>query len=93
MTVEELAAVLKTEHRLRIVKDEKELYMGLMGNFTPYAIFEELRNEIVKKFCVVPEIRHRKWHAKDLTPPIHPEETPTYSFSDLQVMLYYTIYI
>lgn len=47
----------------------------------------------VKRFCPVPEIRHKEWKKRGLMPPMKPEETPEFSFSDLQMTLYNTIYI
>lgn len=45
------------------------------------------------RFCPVPEIRHKEWKKRGLMPPMKPEETPEFSFSDLQMTLYNTIYI
>lgn len=47
----------------------------------------------VKRFCPVPEIRHKEWKKRGLMPSMKPEETPEFSFSDLQMTLYNTIYI
>jgi site-specific DNA-cytosine methylase len=47
----------------------------------------------VKKFRAVPEITHRRWKELGLMKPLEPEQTAQYKFSDLQMSLYYTIYI
>lgn len=35
----------------------------------------------------------RKWRKRGLMAPLQPQETPEYSFSDLQMNLYNTIYL
>ena len=47
----------------------------------------------VKKFRAVPEITHRRWKELGLLKPLEPDQTAQYKFSDLQMSLYYTIYI
>ena len=47
----------------------------------------------VKKFRAVPEITHRRWKELGLMKPLEPDQTAQYKFSDLQMSLYYTIYI
>lgn len=41
----------------------------------------------------VPEITHRRWKELGLMKPLEPDQTTQYKFSDLQMSLYYTIYI
>lgn len=45
------------------------------------------------KFRAVPEITHRKWKELNLMSPLRPDETPDFKFQELQMKLYYTIYI
>ena len=72
---------------------------GYLAAFKPFAdheISEEYRKYIrheVKKFRAVPEITHRHWKELGLMKPLEPEQTAQYKFSDLQMSLYYTIYI
>lgn len=47
----------------------------------------------VKRFRPTPEIRHKEWQKRGLMAPLQPQETPDYSFSDLQMNLYNTIYL
>ena len=56
-------------------------------------ISDRLRIIEVKKFRAVPEITHRRWKELGLMKPLEPEQTAQYKFSDLQMSLYYTIYI
>lgn len=47
----------------------------------------------VKRFSATPEIRHKEWKKRGLMAPLQPWETPEYSFADLQMSLYNTIYL
>lgn len=64
--------------------------------FADHEISEEYRKyseHEVKKFRAVPEITHRRWKELGLMKPLEPDQTAQYKFSDLQMSLYYTIYI
>lgn len=64
--------------------------------FADHEISEEYRKyseHEVKKFRAVPEITHRRWEELGLMKPLEPDQTAQYKFSDLQMSLYYTIYI
>lgn len=93
MTVKEQIAVFDSAVRLQIMKDETELYLGYLANLQYCQDIEAILEAEVKKFKAIPEIKHRKWKEKHLMKPLEPNETPQYSFSDLQMSLYYTIYI
>lgn len=73
--------------------------LGYLAAFKPFAdheISEEYRKysgHEVKKFRAVPEITHRRWKELGLMKPLEPDQTAQYKFSDLQMSLYYTIYI
>lgn len=54
---------------------------------------ETLMDAEVKRFRPTPEIRHKEWQKRGLMAPLQPQETPEYSFSDLQMSLYNTIYL
>lgn len=54
---------------------------------------EALMDAEVKRFRPTPEIRHKEWRKRGLMAPLQPQETPEYSFSDLQMNLYNTIYL
>lgn len=36
---------------------------------------------------------HRKWKELNLMSPLRPDETPDFRFQELQMKLYYTIYL
>ena len=93
MTVKEQIAVFDSAVRLQIVKDKMELYLGYLANFQYCQDIEAILEAEVKKFKAIPEIKHRQWKEKHLMKPLEQNETPQYSFSDLQMSLYYTIYI
>lgn len=92
MKLREFIGVFEQSERLRIVKDGKEIYTGYKA-LMEHAELEAVMDAEVKRFCPVPEIRHKEWKKRGLMPPMKPEETPEFSFSDLQMTLYNTIYI
>ena len=93
MTVKEQIAVFDSAVRLQIMKGETELYLGYLANFQYCQEIESILEAEVIKFKAIPEIKHKQWKEKRLMQPLEPNETPQYSFSDLQMSLYYTIYI
>ena len=92
MKLREFIGVFEQSERLRIVKDGKEIYTGYKA-LMEHAELEAVMDAEVKRICPVPEIRHKEWKKRGLMPPMKPEETPEFSFSDLQMTLYNTIYI
>lgn len=94
MTVKEFCAVISEASRLRIRKDMKDVYVGFLGVLkTDSSMFGSIQDMEVKRFIADPELRHRQWQQRKLMKPLLPKETPDYSFSDLQLTLYYTIEI
>ena len=97
--VKEFIGTLESSDRLRIIEGKAEVYVGYLAAFKPFAdheISEEYRKysgHEVKKFRAVPEITHRRWKELGLMKPLEPDQTAQYKFSDLQMSLYYTIYI
>ena len=84
MTVKEFIGTLESSDRLRIIEGGADVYVGYLAAFKPFE---------VKKFRAVPEITHRRWEELGLMKPLEPDKTAQYKFSDLQMSLYYTIYI
>lgn len=103
MTLQEFFGVIENSDRIRIIKDGADVFTGYLVGFSPLvykvsteqerALFEKYKDEQIKKFRAVPEIRHRRWKELNLMKPLEPDETPDFSFSDLQMTLYYTIYL
>ena len=58
-----------------------------MNVWQPFADCEVLQ------FKVNLEVSHKLYKEKGLIPPFRPDLTPEYSFSDLNVKLYYDVYI
>lgn len=54
---------------------------------------EELLSRKAEALRCICETRHRKWKEKGLIAPIMPEQTPEYSFKDMEVRVYYAIHI
>lgn len=89
-TLEGFLKMLSGANLLHIIKGEKTLYMGYLANIE-YADSGMCLQDEVEKFKAVPEIKHKRWQELGLMKPLQPEQTPQYSFSDLQMNLYYTI--
>ena len=88
MKLREFLTVFEQSDRLRIVKNEKDVYTGFLALMAHAGNMEE-----GKRFRPTPEIRHKEWQKRGLMAPLQPQETPEYSFSDLQMNLYNTIYL
>ncbi len=96
MSLRTFMGLLKNSDLLRIIRKEtgEQLYIGFLGVLRLHKGIEETDLDcVVKQFRAVPEIRHKEWQEKRLLPPLLPEQTPMYSFSDLQMELFYEIYI
>lgn len=94
MTVGDFLATITNPDRVRIVQQGKDIFVGFLGVFVLETdLFDSVVNEKVIKFQAVPEIRHRRWKELNLMRPLEPDETPDYRFSDLEMKLYYTVYI
>lgn len=94
MILEEFVKLLEKSDRLRILKDGKEIFAGWLAMLAMHnEVYEQMRTDAVKKFRAIPEIRHRQWKERNLMKPLEPNETPEFLFSDLQMNLYYTIYL
>lgn len=77
----------RTADRIYINAKTSVTLMGNAGDM------EALMDAEVKRFRPTPEIRHKEWRKRGLMAPLQPQETPEYSFSDLQMNLYNTIYL
>lgn len=99
MKLEELIDTLESADVIRIIKDGEDIFVGFLALFAPKighrecTIYKKYKNDKVVKFRVIPEIRHKRWRELNLTSPLEPDKTPDYEFSDLQMKLYYTIYL
>lgn len=99
MTLEELIDTLESANMLRIFKGDEEIFVGYLALFAPEVghtnckLYEQYKNDKVIRFRAVPEITHRKWKELNLMSPLRPDETPDFRFQELQMKLYYTIYL
>lgn len=99
MTLEQQLDILENSDMLRIIRDDTEIFVGYLAAFAPKIgnnrneIYEKYKDDEVKRFRAVPEITHKRWRELNLMSPLKPEETPDFRFSDLQMKLYYTIYV
>ena len=93
MTVKEFIGTLESSDRLRIIEGKAEVYVGYLAAFKPFADHEISEEYRKYREHEVPEITHRRWKELGLMKPLEPDQTAQYKFSDLQMSLYYTIYI
>lgn len=91
ITVREFLKTLTGPDRIKIVKDKEILFVGYRADGKE--IPPECLDAEMKMFRSEPEIRHREWKKRGLMPPLEPEQTPDFSFSDLEMKLYYKICI
>ena len=85
MTVKDIMTLLESPDRVRVIKDGEEIYNQYFANM-------EVDKDIVAQIGDA-EITHRKYKERGLIAPMKPEETPDYSFRDLQLCIYHTITI
>lgn len=93
MTLRDTLRLLLNSDRLRIIKGKEVLYAGYLGNMKEERNEQLTGEEEVERLRTVPEIRHRQWKEKGLIPPYEPTLTAQYSFSDMELKLYYDIYL
>lgn len=93
MKLNEFLAVITKPDLIRIIKNGQQVYIGYLGCLEHTEEMAITGEETVTQFRAVPEIKHRRYKELGLIQPLQPEQTPQYSFSDLQMSLYYTIYI
>lgn len=81
----------KASYKIRETKNMRHFtYSGNLKDAIEKAK-RDLQKE--KENRAVPEITHRRWKELGLMKPLEPDQTAQYKFSDLQMSLYYTIYI
>ena len=94
MTVKDVMTLLESPDRVRVIKDGEETYNQYFANMeVDKDIVAQIGDAEVKRFRAIPEITHRKYKERGLIAPMKPEETPDYSFRDLQLCIYHTITI
>lgn len=90
INAKEFIGTLTSPDRLRILKGKKEVYVGYLGSMEQ-SEKDALANEEMITFRAIPEITHKQYAERGLIPPSEPDKLAEYSFSDLQMTLYYTI--
>lgn len=88
MTLADIVGVMPGPDRVRIMKGKAELYAGYLGNMVRTPEYEAIMAEEVTRIKEKVDITHKRYKELGLTQPLHPEETPNYSFSDLQLTIY-----
>lgn len=95
MIFAEFEKLLYGPDMLRIIQGKKDVYKGYFGTMEHIGTeaIKIIESKEVVGFRAVPEIRHKKWKERGLDAPLMPQELPQYSFSDLMMTLYYTVYL
>lgn len=93
MTVEELLKVMTPSNRLIIKAGNKELYNNYASLLNLNEHAAELLAAEVLRFDFKTDITHKSYKELGLLPPLAPEDTPLYKFSDLELRLYHVITI
>lgn len=93
MKLEEVLKLLLPPDRLRIIKEDKAIFIGYLANFERTTEKGLTGQEEVEKLRAIPELRSKFWKEKGLMPPYEPEQLAQYSFSDLEMKLYYDIHL
>ena len=89
-----VATCYSAEEAIEVIKDGEEIYNQYFANMeVDKDIVAQIGDAEVKRFRAIPEITHRKYKELGLIAPMKPEETPDYSFRDLQLCIYHTITI
>ena len=88
MTLADIVGVMSGPDRVRIIKGKAELYAGYLGNMVRTPEYEAIMAEEVTRIKEKVDITHKRYNELGLMQPLHPEETPNYSFSDLQLTIY-----
>lgn len=91
MKLGDVLKLLSDQDRLRIIKGGKDVYIGFLANIDRAEANTLTGNEEVKQLRADIELRHRQWKDKNLMPPLEPQYTAQYKFSDLEMKLYYNI--
>lgn len=99
MTVRDFLEIIHNSDNLMIVRDaeseskQETIFKGYKALLAHDPVADAVLDAQVKRFRAYPEIRHREWKDRGLVPPMEPEKTPDFRFSDLQMTLYYKIII
>lgn len=78
--------------RLRIFDGKEIIYTGY-ASLLPKEQLYQIKDKTVESYRCHIDIKHKEWEKRGLMPPIQPDELAEYRFSDLQLSLYYEIYI
>lgn len=80
--------------RVRVMEQEEEIYIGFCGTLKhDKKVMDRIEKREIVRLRAFPEIVHKKWKELNLMKPLEPEEAADFKFSDLEMKLYYAIYI
>lgn len=90
ITFKDLITLFRNPDRIRIVKGGRDLFVGFLGQMEE-GDRRKFADEVVERVTGSPELKHRKWREQGLLPPLMPDQTADYDFSDLQLTMYNVI--
>lgn len=102
MTLDQLFDVTDKYHRWIINEGTNSIYVGYRWNLRDDAfnleprngdLYEQIKDREIEHLTFHIDISHKKWKEKGLMKPLMPEETPQYSYSDLQETVYYEVHL
>ena len=103
MNLQSQLEVINHSCRIRILDDGRAAAHLVFDGYKALAVENEgkLGGQLERKYLgykvtrlrMIPEINHKDAKKLGLIEPLHPEDTPAYSFSDLELRLYYEITI
>lgn len=99
MMVREFLELICNSDNLMIIRDAESeagqeiIFKGYKALLALGPVADAALDAQVKRFRASPEIWHREWKDREWMPPMEPEKTPDFLFSDLQMTLYYKIII
>lgn len=91
ITVRDFLKTLTGPDRIKIVKGGETVFVGWRADESE--IPPDCLDAEMVLFRAEPEIRHKEWKKRGLMSPLEPDQTPDFSFSDLEMKLYYKICI
>ena len=94
VTLGAIAAIIRPSERARVIKNGFVVFADwnyyLRENYKEHGFTGD---EIVTDIRVHLDASHKDWKQLGLRPPLDPESTPRYIAGDMQINMYYDMYI
>lgn len=96
VTLRDMLELITGPDRVRINRGKEILFTGYKGQLIhngKTAVTPEILETEVVLFRAELDITARDWKERGLMPPIEPDKLPEYRFVDMQMQLYYRIFL